>query len=226
MELWISPFLGGLCFAVRGDRAYGESLVLGGSAGRSSNSNGSRSRSRNRNRSCLSVGQTLLLVGCDSVILDVRLLVLAAIVFGNVKDDEAVGNAADAVKPEKIQGLQEGQQDQRDDEGDGGLELLAGPVKLVGPDRLVLVKEAVDDAQVEVVAQVGPYADEQGEVGALHRAIDVIKAFGCLRAGGPAVSACVIFMLNILIKKSPAASVRTARKKSLMSWVMYTAMPM
>lgn len=112
------------------------------------------------------------------------LLVVAAVVLGNVVDDEAVGDAEDEEEPEQVERLQAGQQDQGDVLREPALELLARPVQLEGPDGAELGEERVEDAQVEVVAHVDPHRHEDGKVGHLQRAVDVVEGLGGLFFGG------------------------------------------
>jgi hypothetical protein len=58
--------------------------------------------------------------------------------------------------------------------------LLGCPVKDVGANGLEFVELGPEDAEVEVVAQVDPGADEETEVGADEGVVEVIEGFGCL----------------------------------------------
>ena len=65
-------------------------------------------------------------------------------------------------------------------------------MEVVGPDGGEFVgraeaqtegRQAVQDAEVDEVAQVGPDADEDGEVGPCEDGVEVVEAFGSLRGG-------------------------------------------
>ena len=59
--------------------------------------------------------------------------------------------------------------------------ILSGvPVEFVGADGAEGCEHAVEDAEVDVVAEVGPDEDEEGEVGDCDGGGDVVEGFGCL----------------------------------------------
>ena len=124
----------------------------------------------------------LLLFGSGVAVLSVGLLGLGAVVVGGLVDDEAVGDADDEEEPEEVEGLQGGQQHQRDVERDPALVLAALPVELVGADRLELSEERIEDAQVQVVPQVDPHAHEEAEVRTHEGGIEVVERLGGLFA--------------------------------------------
>ena len=115
---------------------------------------------------------------------------------------------------------------------DPALVLLCLPVEAVGPDGRELVvggweereaegEERVENAQVEVVPRVGPDEHEGREVRARDRVGDVVEAFACLAQKTKIVS----FELDWITRGSKM-ELLTARKKSLISCVTYTAIPM
>ena len=148
------------------------------------------------------------------------LRVLGPVVLGNIEHHELVRGAEQAVQPEQVEGLQGGEQHERDDVGQDALILSRLPVHPVGSDGAVLEEERVEDAQVEVVAEVGPHADAEGEVWADEAAVDVVERLGGLRRGS--VSA----VLDGRGDGRRGAERLTARKKSLIACVRYTAIPM
>ena len=75
-----------------------------------------------------------------------------------------------------------------------------------------------EDAKVEVVAEVDPDGNEEAEVGADDDGVEVVECFGCL---GLFLSARVGKGLCWKGERG----VLTARKKSLISCVIYTAIP-
>lgn len=58
--------------------------------------------------------------------------------------------------------------------------LLRHPVQFVGTHRLELVEFRPEDFQVEVVAEVDPGGDEEGEVGSDQGVVYVVEGLGCL----------------------------------------------
>ena len=105
---------------------------------------------------------------------------ITAIVLGNVMHNETIGNPNDEEEPEDVECLKCGEQPTCDHKGKRALKLLAGPVHLVGSNGLELREEAVDDAQVEVVAEVNPHAHKYKVEGTHEGAVDVVERLGCL----------------------------------------------
>lgn len=114
--------------------------------------------------------------------------------------------------------------------------MLASPVEFEGAEGLELREDCVEDDEVDVVAEVGPDADEEAEVGDRDGGVEVIEGFGGL-SGGVSVVIC-----RWGRRKGSGGGGKgkgtgtgkvwsrwigglTARKKSLMSWVIYTASP-
>jgi hypothetical protein len=112
--------------------------------------------------------------------------------------------------------------------------LLASPVEFEGAEGLELREDCVEDDEVDVVAEVGPDADEEAEVGDRDGGVEVIEGFGGLSRG---VSVVICSWGR---RKGSGGGGKgkgtgkvwsrwigglTARKKSLMSWVIYTASP-
>lgn len=93
-------------------------------------------------------------------------------------DDKLVHAAEEAVEPEEVEGLQRGQQRKGDDVGDPALVLLRLPVELVGPNGAEFGEDGVEDAQVDVVAEVDPDEDVCDVDGDDERAVDVMERFG------------------------------------------------
>lgn len=96
-----------------------------------------------------------------------------------------IRDAHDQKQPKKVNALQASQQDESDDLADPALVLLRVPVEDVGADGGEFGEGGVQDAEVEVVAQVDPDADEEGEVGDDDGGVDVVEAFGRLRFRTP-----------------------------------------
>jgi hypothetical protein len=92
-------------------------------------------------------------------------LVLAAVVVRRLVDNEAHRDPADEEEPEKVDSLQTGQQCKADDLRNPALVLLGFPVEFKGADGFELVEDGEEDLEVEVVAQIGPDAHEEEEVG-------------------------------------------------------------
>jgi hypothetical protein len=92
---------------------------------------------------------------------------------------------------------------------------LRDPVEVVGADgrEFAIGKQCVEDLEVEKVAHVRPDADEGDEVRNGEAGVEVVEDFGSLE------------ILSEL-KSFSIMNALTARKKSLISCVMYTAMPM
>jgi hypothetical protein len=94
---------------------------------------------------------------------------------------------------------------------------LSVPVEVVGADscELAIGKHGVEDLEVEEVAHVRPHADERDEIGDREAGVEVVEDFGSLE-----------IMLEVLYCRSTRKTDSlTARKKSLISCVMYTAIP-
>ena len=96
-------------------------------------------------------------------------------------DNEAVCDADDEEQPEEVESLERAEQGKGDDEGDVALVLLSLPVELVRTDGLELGEQTVENAQVEVVAQVDPHAHKGEVVGAGERVIEVVESLGSLQ---------------------------------------------
>ena len=94
---------------------------------------------------------------------------------------------------------------------------MSVPVEIVGADgcELAIGKHGVEDLEVEEVARVRPDADERDEVGDREAGVEVVEDFRGLQ---------------VVLESGCSGTTRnmdalTARKKSLMSCVMYTAIP-
>ena len=147
--------------------------------------------------------------------LELRLLGLAAVVLGDVVDDQAVGDAHDEEEPEQVQGLQGGEETECDDVAEEALVLLRLPVELVRADGPEFGQEREENLQVEVVSHVDPYAHEDDEVRGSEVVIDVVQ-----RLGGLKQRSRVNFSTALTwTRGGEGGRQRTARKKSLMSWV-------
>lgn len=127
-------------------------------------------------------------------------------------DNEAVSDADDEEQPKQVERLKGAEQSERDDEGEAALVLLSLPVELVRADGLELGEQTPNDAQVEVVAQVDPHTHEGEVVGAGERVVEVVESLGCLEIGRVSKRA--------MPRLTGAGQGLTAKKKSLMSWVM------
>ena len=125
----------------------------------------------------------------------------------------------DEIQPKKIDRLQRGQQAERDVLGNPALVLLRVPVELEGADGAEGGGDAVEDVDVDVVAQVDPHEHEEDEVRGYNGGIDVGEGFGGLDYREGVELAC-----RISVGREEKGGL-TARKKSLTSCVMYTASP-
>ena len=92
------------------------------------------------------------------------------------------------------------------------------PVEFEGADGAESGEDRVEDLEVEEVAHVGPDTDEGDEVGDREAGVEVVEDFGGLRKG--------MIVSNLVKFGRSTERLLTARKKSLMSCVMYTAIPM
>lgn len=111
---------------------------------------------------------------------------------------------------------------------EAGFVLLAGPVEFEGAEGLELGDGRVEDYEVDVVAEVGPDGDEEAEIGDCDGGVQVVEGFGGL---------CVVLSAWVFVARRGDSlrggrprgvlnrGLLTARNKSLMSWVIYTANP-
>lgn len=88
--------------------------------------------------------------------------------------------------------------------------MFGTPIKDEGPDGGELGQGGVQDAEVEVMSAVDPDESEEGEVGDCDAGFDVRADFGGLDKSSGVVFEMVWGLRERL----------TARKKSLISWVM------
>lgn len=72
---------------------------------------------------------------------------------------------------------------------EGGFVLLAGPVEFERAEGLKLREGCVEDDEINVVAEVGPDADEETKVGDGDGGVEVVEGFGGL-SGGVSVAFC------------------------------------
>lgn len=118
-------------------------------------------------------------------------LVITPIVFLYPLPHISRQNPADQEEPEHIHRLQTRQQKECNDLADPALVLLGIPVEgeaahgreFVGGERDAGDadgREAVEDAQVDEVAQVAPEEEEEDEEGDCYGAVEVVEAFGGL----------------------------------------------
>ena len=122
-------------------------------------------------RGMLPLSDQLLLLG---------ILVLAPLIPRDVREHRVPGDAQDQEQPEEVDGLQGGQQDEGDGLGNPALVLLGGPVELEGPARGEVGEDGDQDAQVDVVAQVDPDADEEDKVGDRDGRAEIVEDLGGL----------------------------------------------
>lgn len=106
------------------------------------------------------------------------ILILGSVIPKLVLADEAPGNASDAEQPEKVEGLEGGEQSGGDDLAQAALVLLRLPVQLKGTDSLELGQQRPDDLEVEVVAEVDPSHHEDAKVRAHQGGVDVVERLG------------------------------------------------
>lgn len=104
----------------------------------------------------------------------------AALILQPLVDDVVLGDAQNQVEPEDVDALQARQQGKGDVLADPALVLLGLPVELEGTDGAELGEGGEEDAQVLVVAAVGPDGAEEDEVGADEGVGEVVEAFGGL----------------------------------------------
>jgi hypothetical protein len=115
-----------------------------------------------------------LLLAC---VFGVTLLILAPVIVGRAVSDEAVCDPADEEPPEKVDGLETSEEGERDDLRERALVLLCFPVELEGTDGLEFGEDGVEDAQVDVVAEVAPDAHEDEKVGPGDGRVEVVEDF-------------------------------------------------
>ncbi len=96
---------------------------------------------------------------------------------------------------------------------DPALELSHCPVELVGADSLELIELGPEDSKVKVMAKINPHKNEEGKIWANKRVVEVIQGFGGLAR------------VSWVIQSQKLGGYCTARKKSLMSWVINTPKP-
>jgi hypothetical protein len=144
-------------------------------------------------------------------------LIITPLVLDNVAEDSPVENAQDQHDPEDVDHLQHCEKRESDGLRDPALVLLSDPVEVVGADgcELAVGKECVENFEVEEVAHVRPDADEGDEVGDCEAGVEVVEDLGSLEVALELKRFSNTRKMNVL----------TARKKSLMSCVMYTAIP-
>ena len=104
-----------------------------------------------------------------------RLLRLRPIILGDSQHHKAVRAAEETVQPKQVEPLQRGEQAKRADLGEAALELLLLPVQAKGPDGAVLGGDGVEDVEVDVVPQVDPHRDAEGEGGGLGPVVEVVE---------------------------------------------------
>lgn len=73
--------------------------------------------------------------------------------------------------------MEGGEQGGGDDVRERALVLLGGPIQFIGADGFEFVELGVEDAQVQVVAQVDPGDNEEAEVGPDKGMIEVVEGF-------------------------------------------------
>jgi hypothetical protein len=55
--------------------------------------------------------------------------------------------------------------------------LFRRPIEFVGPNRLELVELGIKNSEVQVMPEINPSADEEGEIGANEGMIEVVEGF-------------------------------------------------
>lgn len=101
-------------------------------------------------------------------------LILTAIIIRILIHHKPIRNPAYKKPPEQINRLKRSEQGEGDVLADPALVLLCFPVELPGADGAEGGEDGVEDAQVEVVAQVAPDQHEEEEVGAYDGGVDVV----------------------------------------------------
>ena len=61
--------------------------------------------------------------------------------------------------------------------------MLGIPVELVGADGAEGGEDGVEDYEVDIVPEIHPEADEEGEVGRNEEGVEVVEGFGSLEEG-------------------------------------------
>ena len=91
--------------------------------------------------------------GVESLLfLEFVFIIVAAVVFGYVEEDDAVGDAEDVPEPEEVEGLEGGEEDGGDVVGHWRLELSSLPVHDVWSHGLELSELGVEDFEVDIMA--------------------------------------------------------------------------
>lgn len=119
----------------------------------------------------------------------VRGIVVPFLITPHVRDhlgrDDVVSDAQDEEEPEEVQGLEADEQAEGDVLADPAFVLLRVPVEGEGAhvgEGAPGEDDGADDEEVEVVAEVDPDADEEGEVRDGDGGGEVVECFGCLCA--------------------------------------------
>lgn len=110
------------------------------------------------------------------LILLILILVVGAIVFGDVVRDHAVRNPDDVEEPEKVEGLQGDEEGCGNVLADPAFVLLRLPVELKGSDVTVGGEEGPDDLEVEKMTEVDPHAHEYAVKGCQSEMVEIVKS--------------------------------------------------
>lgn len=140
--------------------------------------------------------------------------IIGPLVLCLARGKETDQDADDENEPEDIDSLQDSEETKRDDLRNPALILLRVPVEFVRPNsrELAIGEQRGEDSQVDVVTKVSPDNNEKAKVAWCNPCIDVVEAFGSLSR-------------FVSTDKHRADMRLTARKKSEMSCVIYTATP-
>lgn len=141
-----------------------------------------------------------------------RLRAIRSVILLLAIGHELPRTAKKTVQPEEIKSLQHSQQGKRDDVGNPALVLLSLPVEFIGTDGAKLGQERVKHTQIQKVTQVNPSHD-----------IKSVKRDNPIRTGVVERFRDLLSLAKSIHPKSESkleSEPLTARKKSLISWVM------
>ena len=114
------------------------------------------------------------------------ILIIAPHILLHIRHNGIVRDPEDKIQPEEIDALQHGQQAEGDVLRDPALVLLGVPIEDEVADSAEGARRQEDfgqDDEVDVVPEVGPDEDEEGEVVDCDGGLDVVEGFGGLGFG-------------------------------------------
>jgi len=108
------------------------------------------------------------------------LFVIASLVHHDFGEDKILGNAEDQEQPEQVDGLKRCKQCKCDVLTDPAFVLLSLPIQLERANRTKFGKRGPEDPEIEIVPEVDPDTNKEGEIRADNDGIEVVECFGGL----------------------------------------------